>query len=267
MVRRLSVQRLMLVGVALFAATHLGAQEQQRYKNRASRIPVMPTTPGDAAAPAADIAPPARTIVPGGAPNARQGGPPEMPPPSGPTTEPAVDPNFPEEFAVLLNRSIFAKHKPMAMARPATGPSAPESTLVLRGVAVQGTIPTALIEDEAGGRTMQVHIGEDIGGGRITTINKDGLDRSMTRGGPLVHVAIGQRLDMAPGSMIDPKAGGPALAGAAPIIKVDEPGAGGAAVPLVPGLISMPDGQPTVVKAAAAARPPTTQPAEAGAAN
>jgi hypothetical protein len=108
---------------------------------------------------------------------------------------------FPEEFSILMSRSMFGRPRKLAggpATRPASGKSEP--AFVLRGVAVQGKQRTALVEDEAGHHTMQVHEGDSLLGGRVLAIAIDGLDRAVA--GHITHVGIGQRLDNAPGGPI-----------------------------------------------------------------
>jgi hypothetical protein len=127
---------------------------------------------------------------------------PAPPPPSPPTqpsveatTRPAQLPEVPQEFAVLNSRSIFAKGKPprVAASGPSSGPTSPDQGFVLRGVAVQGPEQTALLEDVAGRKTRQLHVGDELIGGRVVAISFEGIDRTL--GGRLLHVGVGQSLD------------------------------------------------------------------------
>ena len=114
----------------------------------------------------------------------------------GAATLPAQPP-FPKEYGVLLNRSIFAHGKTAMIAGPTTGPatspSSPEQGFVLRGVALQGPVCTALLEELAGGKTRQLHVGDEVFGGRVVAITIDGIDRTLS--GRVVHVVVGQALD------------------------------------------------------------------------
>jgi len=94
-----------------------------------------------------------------------------------------------------MSRSIFAKGRPGAVAAtgPSPGPPSPDHGFVLRGVAVQGPEQTALLEDVAGRKTRQLHVGDDLIGGRVVAISFDGIDRTL--GGRLLHVGVGQSLD------------------------------------------------------------------------
>jgi hypothetical protein len=104
--------------------------------------------------------------------------------------------SFPKEYGVLLTRSIFAHGKGPMVAGPTTGPAtptSPEQGFVLRGVALQGPDCTALLEELAGGKTRQLHVGDEIFGGRVVGITMNGVDRTL--GGRMVHIVVGQALD------------------------------------------------------------------------
>jgi hypothetical protein len=110
------------------------------------------------------------------------------------TTRPAQAPQVPPEFAVLLSRSIFTHGKPGPVVQgPSSGPASPDKGFVLRGVAVQGPEQTALLEDVAGQKTRQLHVGDELIGGRVVAISFEGIERTL--GGRLLHVGVGQTLD------------------------------------------------------------------------
>jgi hypothetical protein len=103
---------------------------------------------------------------------------------------------FPNEYGVLMTRSIFAKRRgpgPGGADAAAIAQMSRDSGLVLRGVADQGGQRTALLEDTASGKTRQLHVGDETSGGRVVAITMEGLDRSL--GGQVLHVGVGQSLD------------------------------------------------------------------------
>ena len=126
----------------------------------------------------------------------------DLPPSTAPATRPisATQPTtqslshpFPPEFGVLMRRSIFAHGRPVAATDPSSKPSSPDQGFVLRGVAVQGPMRTALLEDVAGSKTRQLHIGDDLIGGKVVAITMEGVDRTL--GGKVLHIGVGQTLD------------------------------------------------------------------------
>ncbi len=117
---------------------------------------------------------------------------------TGPTSRPSTGTfagarPFPPDYEVLLTRSIFAKGKGGGRSATSAPTTSPDKGLVLRGVAVQGSNRTALLEDVAGKKTRQLHVGDDVVGGRVLAITDDGLDRTMS--GRVLHVGVGQSID------------------------------------------------------------------------
>jgi hypothetical protein len=147
-----------------------------------------------------------------------------------PTTSRSPDANplpFPNDCNVLLARSIFARGGrgagAVATTGPATRPASPEAGFVLRGVASQGPVRTALLEDLHTHNTRQLHIGDDVIGGKVVAITMDGLDRTL--GGRMLHVGVGQPID---GSAPPP---GIAVAAASGPPSTTQPAAAGDASP------------------------------------
>lgn len=117
------------------------------------------------------------------------------------TTEPIAAkgrpaPPFPNEYGVLMTRSIFARRRGPGPGGPdaaAIAQMSRDSGFVLRGVADQAGQRTALLEDTTSGKTRQLHVGDETSGGRVVAITMEGLDRSL--GGQVLHVGVGQSLD------------------------------------------------------------------------
>lgn len=111
-------------------------------------------------------------------------------------------PPIPDEYSVLFGRSMFlrAKGKPGAAAKGAEpgGPGGaatqggPESTLALRGSALQDGEYIAFVEDMGDHAIRRVKAGDPIATGRLTGVTLDAVDYEAK--GKVTHVAIGENL-------------------------------------------------------------------------
>jgi hypothetical protein len=127
---------------------------------------------------------------------------------------PAIRSLLPVEYAILNERSIFAKgHLSMsslALTRlnvlppdsvrppgpgspPAPGPYvAPEESLVFDGVTQADSHIVAFVEDRNSTHMNQLKVGDEIARGKVTGLTLDTLD--YTAGDRVVHVTIGENL-------------------------------------------------------------------------
>lgn len=140
-------------------------------------------------------------------------GPPGVVFPVQPATRP-VGPPLPDRFKLLMIRSIFARGGMAAPPESLAGGGAqiggPEGGLALRGVATDETQFIAFVEDTAAHHTLQVKTGDHIGLGRVAAITLDGL--KYEAGGRTTQVRVGQNLL----GMDVPAASQPAPAGQPP---------------------------------------------------
>lgn len=139
-----------------------------------------------------------------------------------PSSSPAMP--LPEQWLLLLRRSIFARGGVPALVPGAPNPAdagGPDGQIALRGVVLEDNSQySAFLEDTAGNHTMRVRPGDNVGMGRVKTINLDSLVFET----PLrtTHVQVGQNLlgapmpaaSQPPGPSGPPQGGPPA--GAAP---------------------------------------------------
>lgn len=112
-----------------------------------------------------------------------------------PTTRP-LGPPLPDRFKLLMIRSIFARGgmaaPPESIAGGAPQIGGPEGGLALRGVATDESQFIAFVEDTAAHHTLQVKTGDHIGLGRVSAITLDGL--KYEAGGRTTQVRVGQNL-------------------------------------------------------------------------
>lgn len=165
---------------------------------------------------AAAAAPPDRSRVardaggpphPSTQPSAAGGAPAMMMPVPGPGA--GVVP-LPEQWSLLIKRSIFARGGVPAPVPGASSPDAagPDGHIALRGVVLEDNSQySAFLEDTAGNRTMRVRPGDHVGMGRVKAINLDSLVFET----PLrtTHVQVGQNLLGAPLPAAQPQPAGP----------------------------------------------------------
>jgi hypothetical protein len=107
--------------------------------------------------------------------------------------------SLPEQWSLLIKRSIFARGGVPAPVPGAANPDAagPDGHIALRGVVLEDNSQySAFLEDTAGNHTMRVRPGDSVGMGRVKTINLDSLVFET----PLrtTHVQVGQNLLGAP---------------------------------------------------------------------
>ena len=107
---------------------------------------------------------------------------------------------FGDRYAVLIERNIFSKNRPQRFVRagerdrqdPRPTPPSPEESLVLTGVARQGKIYLAFIENTRTGSTVKAKIGDAVARGKIAGISPDGLTYESE--GKSVALVIGKTL-------------------------------------------------------------------------
>ena len=159
------------------------------------------------------------------------------------TTRP-LGPPLPERFKLLMIRSIFARGG-MAAPPESLGPGGaeiggPEGGLALRGVATDDTQFIAFVEDTAARHTIQVKAGDHIGLGKVAAITLDGM--KYEAGGRTTQVRVGQNLL----GMDVPPASQPAPPGAQPPAGAPGPPPG---PPGAPGQAPMPVPEgPVIIK-------------------
>ena len=117
---------------------------------------------------------------------------------------------FPEQWSLLIRRSIFARGGVPAPVPGTASPDAagPDGHIALRGVVLEDNSQySAFLEDTAGNRTMRVRPGDSVGMGRVKAINLDSLVFET----PLrtTHVQVGQNLLGAPLPAAQPQPAGP----------------------------------------------------------
>jgi hypothetical protein len=108
------------------------------------------------------------------------------------STSPAGAPSkpFPQDYALLLSRSLFARGTPGPKGQQM--PGGPEANLGLRGVLMLDGQFTALIEDIASKSAKQYKANEPVGPGKIKSITLDAIE--YVNGGTTRQVSIGQNL-------------------------------------------------------------------------
>ena len=118
---------------------------------------------------------------------------------------------LPEQWLLLMRRSIFARGGVPAPVPGAPNPAdagGPDGQIALRGVVLEDNSQySAFLEDTAGNHTMRVRPGDNVGMGRVKTINLDSLVFET----PLrtTHVQVGQNLLGAPMPAASPQPSGP----------------------------------------------------------
>lgn len=118
------------------------------------------------------------------------------PPGTGPVAQQAPASSFakgsastqalPDDYRVLLTRSIFAGRVPGIKAAPSSAGSA----LALRGVMQCGAGMVAFVEDTSSGRARLVHVGDAVGDGKIAAIELGHVE--FARGERSARIAVGQ---------------------------------------------------------------------------
>jgi hypothetical protein len=109
----------------------------------------------------------------------------------------------PQDYTILLARSMFMKGKPIPPRQPSytdnprpTPPPViirPEKTLVFNGVVDADDQMVAMIEDLNAGRLLDLRDGEPVCDGKVINIQLESLDYVTNNG--TTHVRIGQNLD------------------------------------------------------------------------
>jgi len=109
-----------------------------------------------------------------------------------PSTRPSAGKfKLPTAFGVLSQRSLFARNG-MAVSAPDAAPQKPEAAMALRGIAMGDTSFVAFIEDTISHRTLTLHSGDGVAGGRIRSLDLDELAYEGTSG--VMHIRVGQNL-------------------------------------------------------------------------
>ena len=109
-----------------------------------------------------------------------------------PSTQPhASKYPLPPDLAVLGQRSLFSRNGVPAAVVDAAAPK-PEAAMALRGITLDENSFVAFIEDTISHRTLTLHAGEGVAGGRIRTLNLDELAFEM--GSKVIPIRVGQNL-------------------------------------------------------------------------
>jgi hypothetical protein len=163
-------------------------------------------------------------------------------PASRPATQPATvpiatDEPYDDKYLVVVNRSIFARGGTPAAGKP-RGPAAapgPEAGLGLKGIFEGDGRFTAFVEDLASRQTRRLHVGDSIGAGRIKSMTLAMLEYEA--GGKSTQVQVGQNLLGAPLPPPQPPTSQPAAPPQPPGGPQPPPGApGGPGGPMPPGM-------------------------------
>jgi hypothetical protein len=114
------------------------------------------------------------------------------------TAAPATRPSrMPEDFSVLLSRSIFVKgraptqHAPPPSTRPSSAARA-ETVLVFNGATRTSGGYTAFVEDRSTGKVMPLQVNDPLARGRVVGITLDALTYEVN--GQTLRIAIGDNL-------------------------------------------------------------------------
>ena len=111
--------------------------------------------------------------------------------PAPPATQPAGPRPMPNDYLVLLGKSIFASHKqPLAKQNKDAAP--PEAGLALEGVVEDDAKFIALVEDTSSHKTLRLRVGDAVGRGHVQRITLHGIEYGADGG--IAQVEVGQTL-------------------------------------------------------------------------
>jgi hypothetical protein len=182
----------------------------------ASTAPAAPTASTAPAAPAASAAPTPSTVPTASAAQA-------------PVS--LVPTQSWDRYEVLVERNIFSRQRgrrETIRTRVYTPPTPPERYMLLTGVAKEGDVCTAFLEDTRTNAVSKVHVGDTVLAGRVAAITMDAIDYDSN--GRVARIAVGGNLGGGTGR-VAPPAAAPAAGSAAPAAGSASPAPGGAAEP------------------------------------
>jgi len=113
------------------------------------------------------------------------------PQPAPPATQPAGPRPMPNDYLVLLAKSIFASHKQTASKQSKDAPP-PEAGLALEGVVGDDATFVALVEDTSSHKTVRLRVGDAVGRGHVQRITLHGIEYGGEGG--IARVEVGQTL-------------------------------------------------------------------------